>query len=413
MLRLLNENDKNEMMESISELGSKVSGSQIVIEKSGEVITANDSAEASLVGLSVFGKSTQDGTPTPTAPVEIVSVENPNVIVHGKNLLPVTEKQWVYAGVTYTANKDGSVVAKGTVNAGEDSTFHIVTKDEPITLPKGTYMLSGLEDGSESTYRIFIYATDWTFLTECRTGEATFTLEKDTDVFVYVWVKRGLNVDKTFYPMIRLVEYKDSTHEPHKEPQSLSVPYTLRGIPVTSGGNYTDANGQQWICDEVDFERGMHIQRIRQKVFDGTQTLQGTWYPIMVYDIESNDLRAYPNTDVVCNYFEHAYVGNTLGSTLAIGHLNELGFATVDELKSFMAEKYAEGNPVIIQYILKTPIETVLTEEELEAYKMLHTNKPNTTIFNDAGTGMAVDYVADHKLYVDNKFAELQALITS
>ena len=41
----------------------------------------------------------------------------------------------------------------------------------------------------------------------------------------------------------------------------ISTPTGLRGIPVDSGGNYTDADGQQWVCDEIDFERGKYVQR--------------------------------------------------------------------------------------------------------------------------------------------------------
>ena len=37
---------------------------------------------------------------------------------------------------------------------------------------------------------------------------------------------------------------------------TLPTPTGLPGIPVASGGNYTDLQGQQWVCDEVDLERG-------------------------------------------------------------------------------------------------------------------------------------------------------------
>ena len=47
----------------------------------------------------------------------------------------------------------------------------------------------------------------------------------------------------------------------------------LRGIPVTSGGNYTDPSGQQWVCDEVDLEREIKVQRIDKGAFDATKTL--------------------------------------------------------------------------------------------------------------------------------------------
>lgn len=54
---------------------------------------------------------------------------------------------------------------------------------------------------------------------------------------------------------------------------ALQTPNGLRGIPVTSGGNYTDPQGQQWVCDEVDLERGVWVQRVDKTSFDNTKTL--------------------------------------------------------------------------------------------------------------------------------------------
>ena len=54
-----------------------------------------------------------------------------------------------------------------------------------------------------------------------------------------------------------------TTYEPPRIPQSLTLatPNGLPGIPVTKDGNYTDADGQQWICDEIDLGRGKYVQR--------------------------------------------------------------------------------------------------------------------------------------------------------
>src|SRR5699024_3643796 len=38
---------------------------------------------------------------------------------------------------------------------------------------------------------------------------------------------------------------------PHSQSITATTPNGLPGIPVDSGGNYIDADGQQWICDEV------------------------------------------------------------------------------------------------------------------------------------------------------------------
>lgn len=54
---------------------------------------------------------------------------------------------------------------------------------------------------------------------------------------------------------------------------TLQTPNGLPGIPVTSGGNYTDPAGRQWVCDEVDLERGVRVQRVDKTSFDNTKTL--------------------------------------------------------------------------------------------------------------------------------------------
>ena len=54
---------------------------------------------------------------------------------------------------------------------------------------------------------------------------------------------------------------------------TLQTPNGLPGIPVTSGGNYTDPQGQQWVCDEVDLKKGVKVQRVDKAAFDSTKTL--------------------------------------------------------------------------------------------------------------------------------------------
>jgi hypothetical protein len=54
-------------------------------------------------------------------------------------------------------------------------------------------------------------------------------------------------------------------------------------------------------------------------------------------------------------------------------------------------------------YALAEPTNAPLDADTLAAYAALHTYKPNTTIYNDAGAYMAAEYVADTKTYVDKK----------
>lgn len=87
------------------------------------------------------------------------------------------------------------------------------------------------------------------------------------------------------------------------------------------------------------------------------------------------------------------------------------GIVTEDEARAFFTEQYNSGTPVKTQYLLETSIETPLSAEELAAYAALHSNKPNTTVYNDAGAGMKLEYVADTKLYIDQKLAAISAAL--
>lgn len=86
-------------------------------------------------------------------------------------------------------------------------------------------------------------------------------------------VPKGLTVDFTFAVQLELGSTV-TIYSPYREQLlTLPTPNGLPGIPVTSGGNYTDPQGQQWVCDEVDSERGVKVQRVDKEAFDSTKTL--------------------------------------------------------------------------------------------------------------------------------------------
>ena len=78
---------------------------------------------------------------------------------------------------------------------------------------------------------------------------------------------------------------------------------------------------------------------------------------------------------------------------------------------NWLRKRKEAGNPLLIQYALKTPIERGLTPEEIAAYKALRTYSPTTVVSNDAGCHMETTYTADTKTYIDNKFAALNKTI--
>lgn len=189
--------------------------------------------------------------------------------------------------------------------------------------------------------------------------------------------------------------------EPYVE-QSINPSRLAAGIPVSQNGNYTDSNGQQWICDEIDFERGVYIKRVN------IATLNGDAYTEYLYSekMGSGQLVVAPNpaksqsvygtlcniairNDVALESVDGQYYENPANIVLV---------GNADDTDLSIRTKY-ESLELI--YALATPIETELTAEELVIFSKLHTNYPNTTILNNNGAMMEVKYNEDLKAYAD------------
>ena len=240
----------------------------LVGSETGNPIAVNDAFAAPLCGLTVYGKSTQGGTPTPDAPVPIVSAGDGGslaVKVTGANILEGTKPgvQSTVYGITYTVDENGVLI---TGTATNDFTI-LLHDDNKYRLTRGIYYLttSGL---SNSVALNFYYVGK--FSSDAQNQQVTLT--RDSEFSLRLQILKGATLNTTV--QVSLTRNKITTYSPYREQLlTLSTPNGLPGIPVTSGGNYTDQNGQQWICDEVDLERGVKVQRVDKAAFDSTKTL--------------------------------------------------------------------------------------------------------------------------------------------
>ena len=210
-------------------------------------------------------------------------------------------------------------------------------------------------------------------------------------------------------------------YEPYRAPQTLTLatPNGLPGVPVSKDGNYTDADGQQWICDEIDLERGKYVQRIGHNAnvndwvrMPGNPDIESTTSRFAL-NIENIDNYMY--SPCICNRLSYAKV-DSYGTEGTYATINETGvkriFARIEGITSLEDFRAAMPDLEVI-WLLETPIETDLPAEEIAAYKALRTYGPTTVITNDAGAGMEVTYVADTKAYIDKKFKELNQAIVN
>lgn len=115
----------------------------LVGSETGNPIAVDDAFAAPLCGLTVYGRSTQDGTPTPDAPVPIVSAGDSGSVavkLTGANVLEGTKlgvKSTVY-GITYTTYENGILITGTATN-----TFTIALHEDNIyPLTHGIYYLT-------------------------------------------------------------------------------------------------------------------------------------------------------------------------------------------------------------------------------------------------------------------------------
>lgn len=187
----------------------------------------------------------------------------------------------------------------------------------------------------------------------------------------------------------------------------------LRGIKVSSGGNYTDENGQQWICDTIERYTdgtGKHIKRVNALILDGSENWSNAGNRVNATLNIPDFLESTPTT--ICSHLQLGSSGAditnndnkyiiTNGKMLASPTQNGTRLAAAD-FKTFL-----QSNNITLLHPLETPIETELTAEQIAALEALETEKPQTAINSEAG--LNIGYVADAKTYIDNKFAELSA----
>lgn len=227
----------------------------LIGSETGNPISCDDAFAAPLCGLHIYGKSTQDGTPTPDAPVPIVSAGDGGSVavkVTGKNLLDLNEILDLVAGQSQSTVKDGHIT--GTTKSMYAQIGFILKDKLSIQY---TVSLSGGAAGLSTELRVYIWdnnslGNNVTSKTFPAGGKASCTFKTDGKHEYVVWFRPNGTSDYDFYDIQLELGSTVTSYEPYREQLlTLPTPNGLPGIPVTFCGNYTDQNGQQWVCDKV------------------------------------------------------------------------------------------------------------------------------------------------------------------
>lgn len=422
--------------------GSSDDSAPPIIETyNGQTIQCSMSADRPIKGLNLYATCEQKTTT--------------GAQLFDASLIPTTSRN----GATVTNNGDGSFTISGEgVLTGDFGVKHELPKAN-MTLKPGTLRLSGENIVSEC--RPYIY-----FKGQDSDGAGVFEVNNQNEkrmtsditeemigrterwIFGFWGYANETITPATFFPMV----YQDGngTYEPYtggkpspsldypQEIQTISdfvvevknsmeesaTPQTLNitipeqgfyGIPVRTGGNYTDSSKQQWICDEFDFVNKKFIKRTKRVSYDGSEDEQ--WIRDSASGGKTRFYIALANgtsrggAECLCDRLIYRVSGENGSCFVSNSRFYidvEISISTVELLKD-----YLNTHQLDVIYPLKAPVEYNLTDEQVEQFKKLKSYYGTTYIDNDAvpACNMQAELVLDTKLYIDSKFTTLAGQI--
>ena len=345
-------------------------------------------------------------SPSPEYPQEIESTGQSGeigVTVTGTNLLPFEVGQKgngfeVFAdGVQVDVDRKADIYAVGQNNGSVESGY-----DEFALMTAGKYYIYS------DTQDVYLYVVVWRKGKNVVLGYSVGTNAAQIEIMdgdkFRIFLRTAAAFKGKVKAMITRTPMNATSYEPYKPAQTLIIPTPngLPGVPTIDNGNYTDASGQQWLCDEVDLKRGVYVQNVAFAEFGkGITSLTknsgvSSKNIVSAYFFSIPRKRAKTRHTIMSNCLR--FVANISSGNPAYVISNES--QTEAMYVSIPAELYENDDQMLnllaekkVKILYATyPTERPLSTEELEKYRSLRTYSPTTTVINDAGAGMSVGY---------------------
>lgn len=373
-----------------------------------------DSDNGKIQDMQIFGRSEQKKYNG----YQLFVLAPINLSTGEKVSLPYTEK-----GITVDIANDGiGYTVRGTNTLNEQEFDIYLSMSNAFDIEAGTYTRSGkiingnsnvelISGGGTSSGGCLEYRAnkvDFTFTETVKKGKSgnfiiRISPSATVNAIVYFQIEKGSEahgfepyvggqpspspdypqeIKSVVNPMVKL------TNEDGLKVQSVTLNnITLNAIPVSSGGNVT-INGQKYIADYVDVERGKVVRNVENITFNGAENenwelwnanKEKMWSFMFV-----NSVKTFANGSVSkCNRFEFNanesidrtfWLCNPSGNP-SLQIKNRIIGKDVTAFKSWLS-----SNPIDVIYPLRIPIEEELTAEHVQALKELATYYPVTNI---------------------------------
>lgn len=322
-------------------------------------------------------------SPSPDYPQEIKRVVNPTMKVCGKNLWDnfktlslgnVEQKNGTYIATADNMQVDITMKSVGArpllLKANNAYTFSLKTT---VSISSPKFVCLRYTNG-ESNNIIF---TNKNFV--------NFVPKRDVEKVGFI-LYESVAGDKVYDVQLEMGS-EATSYEPYTE-QSVQLPYTLNAIPVSSGGNVT-IDGQQYIADYVDVERGKVVRKIGKLIITGKEN----WM------LGFENWTTYPHAFRAEELKKDILKGNTMNAkytwyqkqaNLDLNSMNapynrcisvsDARFSSVNEFANELKKQDSNGTPLTVYYVTDTPKEENLSIEEIEFLKSLSTYYPVTNI---------------------------------
>lgn len=406
-----------------------------------DALTASETAEAPLLSLKAYGRSWQSAEPTAETPADISSIGdsgNFTITACGKNLFPWND----YASMPYRNNRATSVIennefliscksdeaqAKGVYISSStiNDIFKIfdgktLTASAEFKMESEEYIGTKFQFGFQDSGRVLVESTgEWQKISVTMNFDASLTNH-------FTFYAREYS-NTTFAPVFRVrniqIEIGDtaSGYEPYRSASAeITTGLPLRGVPVSSGGNYTDGSGQEWVCDTLD-----HVYGEPAQITGRTGVYKYSGVPVERVEVLGKFVRGAIHVtglggktgiaESLCDVFPYAAGYSADSYHHYVQGIDIWCFVPAAELESAdasgMQKWLLAANPTFI-YQLAKPKTKTLTTAETEALNGLSGYSGSTSVYNENTAEMTVKLLReDYEMQYIHWIKESQSFV--